>query len=68
MFKTWIKGCGEKSYATNGLEFDTVDDAKNYGNDLLSRWFGAESFEVLPMRVDFQGFLSQEIVDTNKVS
>ena len=52
MYKTWVLGVGENSYCTNGLEFDTVEKAVDYGEDLLSRWFGAEDFKVLPLSFD----------------
>ena len=67
MYKVWILGVGERTYATNGRDFDTIEEARKYGNDLLSRWYGADSFVVLPMRDEFCGLLSQETVDANKV-
>ena len=51
-FKVWVLGVGENSFCTNGLEFDTIVDAVIYGEDLLSRWFGAEDFKVLPLSFD----------------
>ena len=67
MYKVWILGVGESTYATNGLDFDTIDDANSYGNDLLSRWFGADIFKVLPKSDEFKGFLSQDVIDKNSV-
>ena len=63
MYKAWIKAVGEKSWATNGLEFNTVQKAKNYANDLLSRWYGADKFAILPVSDKFVGFLEQDIID-----
>ena len=60
MFKVWVKGVGETTYATNGLDFETVEAAKTWGNDLMSRWFGAESFLVLPKDDRFTGFLDAD--------
>ena len=63
MFKTWFHGINEASYATNGLVFDTIEDATNYGHDLLSRWYGADKFAVLPAE-GFTGSVSNEIAVT----
>ena len=51
VIKVYVRACGEESYSTNGLEFDTVKEARDYGNNLLSRWFGADSFEVVRVSV-----------------
>ena len=26
MYKVWVLGCGESTFATNGLDFDTIED------------------------------------------
>ena len=59
VLKVYVRACGESSYCTNALEFDTVKSAQDYGDDLLSRWFGADRFEVVrvkkndhPQRID----------------
>ena len=67
MYKVWILGVGESTWATNDLDFDTVDAARTYGNDLLSRWFGADKFTVLPKDDKFSGFLGQEVIEANSV-
>lgn len=67
MYKVWVKAVGESSYNTNALEFDTIENANNYGNDLLGRWFGADSFEVLPVSPEFVGRLDKNVVVENKV-
>ena len=67
MYKVWVLGVGESKYATNGLDFDTINEANSYGNDLLSRWFGAETFKILPKSDEFEGFLSQSVIDQNSV-
>ncbi len=46
-YKVYVRACGETSYCTNGLDFNTAEEARDYGNDLLGRWFGADRFEVL---------------------
>ncbi len=68
MYKVWVLGVGESTWATNGLDFDTIEKAKTYGNDLLSRWFGADRFVVLPMSDNFKGHLTQDVIDNNLVS
>lgn len=67
MYKVWVLGVGENTWATNGLDFESIDEAKAYGNDLLSRWFGADKFEMLPMDDMFQGHLTQDVIDNNSV-
>ena len=68
MFKCWVLGGGESSYATNGLEFETIGEAKAYGDNLLSRWFGAEHFVILPVSGEYSGFVPQDIAVQNAVA
>ena len=68
MYKVWVLGVGESTYATNGLEFNTVDDATKWGNDLLMRWFGADRFVVLPVDDKYTGFLDSTIAVSNAVA
>jgi len=65
MFKVWILGVGESKFATNALEFGTIEEANTYGNDLLSRWFGADRFVVLPLSDDFTGYVEIDVADAN---
>ena len=65
MYKVWILGVGESTYATNGVDFDTVDEATSWANDLLCRWFGADKFAILPKADEFAGFLSKDTVNDN---
>lgn len=44
-FKVYVKLKNEPGSA-NGLVFATQKEGESYGNDLLSRWFVPESFEV----------------------
>lgn len=67
MYKVWILAYGETLWATNGLDFETVDDANSYASDLLSRWMGAKDFAILPKDDQFTGFLSHEIIEANKI-
>ena len=64
-FKVWIRGVGETTWATNSLEFDTIQEAKEWGSDLLGRWFGASEYDVLPTSDAFKGLLSTETVLEN---
>ena len=68
MYKVWVLGVGETTYATNGLDFNTIGEAKTYGNDLLSRWFGADRFVVLSVDDRFVGYLAQDVIDKESVS
>ncbi len=47
VLKVYVRACGESSYCTNALEFNTVKAAQDYGNNLLSRWFGADRFVMI---------------------
>lgn len=67
MYKVWCLATGENTYATNGLEFETVPEAEAYGHDLYSRWFGLEKWAVLPVDEKFTGFLSKDVVNENQV-
>jgi len=49
-FKVEVKPFGEAGYAPNGLSFVTVEDAETYARDLMSRWFGAETYRVVDTR------------------
>ena len=62
-YKVWILAVGENSWATNGLKFKSVELAQEYGRDLLSRWYGADRFAVLPLTDNFTGHLSHETVN-----
>ena len=62
-YKVWILGVGETTWATNGIEYDTVESAKNAAIDLHRRWFGADKWAVLPIKDELVGFLSHELVD-----
>jgi hypothetical protein len=67
MYKVWCLASGERTYATNGLEFETVAEAETYGRDLYSRWMGLEKWAVLPVSDEHKGFLSIEYVNANQV-
>lgn len=62
MYKAWVLASGERTWATNGLEFATVDEAQAYAKDLFSRWFGADNIAVLPTDVAEKGFISTDVV------
>ena len=50
VYKVYVQAINETSYSTNACKFATVKLARSYGEDLLSRWFGASKFIVI--RVD----------------
>ena len=66
-FKVWVLVSGESTWATNGLEFDSAIDAKKWGEGLFMRWFALKDFAVLPVKDEFKGYLTQDIIDAFKV-
>ena len=68
MYKVWILGVGESTYATNGVDFDTVDEATSWANGLLDRWFGADKFAVLPKSDRYTGFLDIATIDNDAIA
>ena len=67
MYKVWVRETKGTSYATNSLEFETVKEAKTYGDNLFMRWLALESWAVLPAKPEFVGYLSESVVERNKV-
>ena len=53
---------GETVWSTNGLEFDSYEKAKEYGNDLYSRWTAVKQFAVVPVSPGFMGYLTEQAV------
>lgn len=45
-YKCEVRTVGETSYCSNGLRFETEQECQDYGYDLWSHWFGADSFRV----------------------
>jgi Protein of unknown function (DUF2958) len=45
-YKVMVKPVGETELCGNGMVFDTREAAQTWGDGLLSRWTGAERFEV----------------------
>lgn len=66
-YKVWVLNAGENTYATNSLEFKTVEEAKAYGRDLFSRWLSLKEWAVLPVDKKFTGFLPINVVESNKI-
>jgi len=66
MYKVWILARGETTWCVNGLDFATVEEAKAYADDLMSRWMGADKYAILPKDDQFTGFLSHDIIEANK--
>jgi hypothetical protein len=46
--KCEVRAVGESSFNSNALRFATEEECTAYGNELLSRWFGADTFRVVP--------------------
>jgi len=66
-YKAWVLGYGETSYATNALEFDTEEEARNYAKDLFSRWMGAKEIEILPTSIGTKGYKEKEEIEKHRV-
>lgn len=49
-WKCFVKAYGENEYNTNGLAFETQQEAEAYGNELLSRWYAAETFKTVEVK------------------
>lgn len=49
-------------WSTNGLEFDSYEKAKAYGNDLMWRWTAVRKFAVIPVAPGFHGYLTTEAI------
>jgi hypothetical protein len=51
-FKVFCLATGEDTYCTNGLKFNTIEDAETYGKELFFRWWGLDKWMVV--RIDFK--------------
>lgn len=51
-FKVYVD-TGESVWSTNQLEFDTPEKAKEYGEDLFSRWMLVRKFAVVEVPEEF---------------
>jgi len=68
MYKVWILAVGENSWCTNSVDHETIEEAQSAGDDLLSRWMGADKYAILPKDDQFTGFLSHDVIEANKVA
>ena len=68
MFKVWVLASGESTFATNGLEFDTIKESVSYAHNLMSRWYAVERFVVLPLNDKYSGFVSVDTAESNAVA
>lgn len=66
-FKAWVTD-DNNTYATNGLEFDTVEEAELYAKDLFSRWLGALDWAVLPISPENVGHIPAADIAERAVS
>ena len=65
-YKVWVLAAGETTWATNALEFDTVDEANKWGSGLMWRWLAANDYAVLPVKPELTGYLSTETVERER--
>lgn len=68
MLKVYVD-TGEPVWSTNGLRFDTPDEAKRYGENLWSRWTSVRRFAVVEVPDDFgERQLTADQVEQMKVA
>ena len=53
---------GESVWSTNGVEFDSYQAAKSYGEGLQWRWTAVRAFAVVPVTPGFYGYLTTKAV------
>ncbi len=51
-YKVWVIADSSGHWATNGLEFDSMDDANDWGIGLLMRWTAAKDYQVCQLSDD----------------
>ena len=47
-YKVWVIADSSGQWCTNGLEFDTEQEAKTYARDLAGRWTAVREWQVRP--------------------
>lgn len=47
MYRVEVIADSSGQWAGNGMRFDTIDDAKGYGRDLMSRWVLVRKWHVV---------------------
>lgn len=63
MFQVWVLASGERTFASNGKQYNSLEAAKEAGTDLFRRWWAVEKWAVLP--VGPKGYLTQaEVVES----
>ena len=65
-FKVWVLAAGESTYATNGVEHDSEEDAISAAENLFMRWFAANDWAVL--LVGPTGYLSADEIGAKHVA
>lgn len=48
-FRAEVTGIGENNWSTNGMEYNTEEEAKAALDDLSGRWFGYDMGRVVPI-------------------
>tara|TARA_Y100000588_G_scaffold382319_1_gene469554 strand:+ start:1229 stop:1420 length:192 start_codon:yes stop_codon:yes gene_type:complete len=46
MYKVWILAKGETKWATNSMNYHTIEEAERAAQSLFSRWMAAEEWSV----------------------
>lgn len=67
MYKTWVLGHGESRWATNGMEYPSIEVAEGAALGLYCRWTGARAITVLPV-ADHPHYLDCETVERLRVT
>jgi predicted nucleic acid-binding Zn-ribbon protein len=48
-FRVDVQAVRESTWTANAREFDTVQDADDYANDLAGRWTGMQAYRIVPV-------------------
>jgi hypothetical protein len=51
-YKVWVIADSSGKWCANGLEFDSIEKAKEYGADLAWRWTAVRNWRAEPVGVD----------------
>ncbi len=54
------ENCDSHGWHTNSILFETEEDAKTYGRDLVSRWLAAKDWAIVPEDFPQNGVPTQE--------
>ena len=57
-YKVYCLACGESTYATNGLKFNTLEEAETYGEELFFKWWGLSKWMLIKIEFKIEYNLS----------